>query len=98
MDFWLCIHDRLFCTCGMLGSQPIAFAATMTGGSAKDYRTALELIETGKVDVSPLISHMYSFDDMQQAYDMALSGDGLKIVMAHNRLAASQRRWLNNRH
>ncbi len=54
----------------------------MTGGSARDYRAALELIQTGRVDVAPLISHVFSFRNLQQAYDTALSGKGLKIVIA----------------
>lgn len=54
----------------------------MTGGSAGDYRAALELIQTGRVDVGPLVSHVFPFRNLQQAYDTALSGEGLKIVIA----------------
>ena len=54
----------------------------MTGGSAADYRTALGLIEQNKVDLSPIVSHVFPFRQMQRAYDTALAGEGMKIVMA----------------
>ena len=54
----------------------------MTGGSAGDYRAALELVRTGKVDLSRLVSHVVPFCDMEQAYETALAGEGMKIVMA----------------
>ena len=60
----------------------------MTGGSADDYRAALELVRTGQVDVAPLVSHVFPFGQMQQAYDAALSGQGLKVVIARDAAAA----------
>ncbi len=54
----------------------------MTGGAACDYRQALELIRSKKVDVAPIVSHVFSFDDMQAAYKIALAGEGMKIVLA----------------
>ena len=54
----------------------------MTGGSPEDYRTALKLIEAGRVDVARVISHVFSVRDLSKAYDVALSGDGMKVVLA----------------
>lgn len=53
-----------------------------TGGAAGDYRAALDLIRRRQVDVAPVISHVFAFRQMQKAYDTALSGRGLKIVIA----------------
>ena len=54
----------------------------MTGGAPQDYRTALRLIEAGRVDVSRIISHVLPMEEVRQAYDLALAGKGMKIVLA----------------
>jgi L-iditol 2-dehydrogenase len=54
----------------------------MTGGSADDYLAALELIRERKVDAARLVSHVLPFGEIQRAYDAALAGEGLKIVIA----------------
>jgi L-iditol 2-dehydrogenase len=54
----------------------------MTGGAPQDYRTALRLIEGGRVNVSQIISHVLPIKDVRQAYDLALAGKGMKIVLA----------------
>ena len=53
----------------------------MTGGAPQDYRTALKLIESRRVDVTRIISHVFALRDVGRAYEVALSGAGLKIVM-----------------
>lgn len=53
----------------------------ITGGSVADYRTALNLIATRRVDVRPVISHRFGFNRMAEAYDHAMSGKGLKTVL-----------------
>ncbi len=52
-----------------------------TGGSARDYREALGLIQSGRVEVAKLVSHVIPFRDMEKAYQTALAGEGMKIVM-----------------
>ena len=52
-----------------------------TGGSNKDYRKALGLIQSRRVDVRQIISHRFSLHEMGQAYDVALAGKGMKIVL-----------------
>ena len=52
-----------------------------TGGSNKDYRKALGLIQSRRVDVRQIISHRFSLREMGQAYEVALAGKGMKIVL-----------------
>jgi threonine dehydrogenase-like Zn-dependent dehydrogenase len=52
-----------------------------TGGSPHDYRAALKLIASRRLDVRQVISHRYLLRDVERAYDTALSGAGLKIVL-----------------
>jgi threonine dehydrogenase-like Zn-dependent dehydrogenase len=52
-----------------------------SGGSNADYRAALDLIVARRVDVRPVISHTFALTQLREAYDMALSGQGLKIVL-----------------
>jgi L-iditol 2-dehydrogenase len=54
----------------------------MTGGSPQDYRTALKFIESGRVPVRRLISHVLPLSALREAYDVALSRQGMKVVMA----------------
>jgi L-iditol 2-dehydrogenase len=42
----------------------------------------LELISSGKIDVKSLVTHKYSLDDSQKAFEHAKSGDqAMKIVI-----------------
>ena len=52
-----------------------------TGGCAVDYRTALNLIASRRVDVRPIISHRLPLANLAEAYDVALSGKCLKVVI-----------------
>ncbi|GMQ89824.1 MAG: zinc-dependent dehydrogenase [Gammaproteobacteria bacterium] len=48
----------------------------------QDTRRAYELLRTGAVDVSPLITHRFRIDEIQQAYNTAKSGgDVLKVLV-----------------
>ena len=53
----------------------------MTGGAPQDYRTALKLIESRRVDLSRIISHVLPITKVADAYDLALAGKGMKIVL-----------------
>ena len=53
-----------------------------TGGCNADYRKAIELISNGRVDVSQIISHRIPLAQIQEAYDLALAGKGMKIVLS----------------
>jgi len=55
---------------------------TSYAASDKDTKNALELIESSKIDVKRLITHTYSIDDTQKAFDHARSGDNaMKIII-----------------
>jgi L-iditol 2-dehydrogenase len=60
----------------------------MTGGAPQDYRTALKLIESGRVDVRKIVSHVFALHEVGRAYEMALSGTGMKIVMTAQKPSA----------
>lgn len=53
----------------------------MTGGSPQDYQAALRLIEARRVDVTQVTSHVFAIDEVGKAYEVALSGKGMKVVM-----------------
>jgi threonine dehydrogenase-like Zn-dependent dehydrogenase len=42
---------------------------------------SIHLLSTGKVDTRPLITHRYSLDDAQEAFEMSLKGDQAIKVM-----------------
>jgi threonine dehydrogenase-like Zn-dependent dehydrogenase len=52
-----------------------------TGGSNADYRDALHWIAARRVDVRPVISHVLPMERLDEAYRIALAGEGLKIVI-----------------
>lgn len=52
-----------------------------SGGCTADYRLALRLIAARRVDVSRVISHTFPFARMSEAYDVALAGSGMKVVI-----------------
>ena len=55
---------------------------TSYAASDTDTKNALELIESSKIDVKRLITHTYSIDDTQKAFDHARSGDNaMKIII-----------------
>mgnify|MGYP003974698825 FL=1 len=55
---------------------------TSYAASDADTKNALELIESSKIDVKRLITHTYSIDDTQKAFDHARSGDNaMKIII-----------------
>lgn len=53
----------------------------VTGGSPFDYRTAMKLIAGGRVPTEPIISHVFCADEMQTAFDTALGGEAMKVVV-----------------
>ncbi|PSL08057.1 L-iditol 2-dehydrogenase [Haloactinopolyspora alba] len=56
----------------------------VTGTSAmrrRDYEMALRLIETGAVDVGRLLTHRVPLSDAAEAFELAGSGDGLKVAI-----------------
>jgi L-iditol 2-dehydrogenase len=55
---------------------------TSYAASDKDTKNALELIESSKINVKSLITHTYSIDDTQKAFEHAKTGDNaMKIII-----------------
>lgn len=61
----------------------------MTGGAPHDYRTALRLIAARRVEVRQIISHVLPIREVGRAYELALAGRGVKIVLVAEELAAA---------
>jgi L-iditol 2-dehydrogenase len=57
---------------------------TVTGASEsrrRDYAEAVELIRTGKVDVSPLVTHRFALEQYEEAFRVAADGSALKVAL-----------------
>jgi L-iditol 2-dehydrogenase len=52
-----------------------------TGGSVEDYRIALRLVAAKRIELERIVSNVFRLDELQQAYDTALSGANGKIVL-----------------
>jgi L-iditol 2-dehydrogenase len=52
-----------------------------TGGAVDDYRIALRLVAGRRVDLTRVISHVFTLKDLRTAYDTALSGPDGKVVL-----------------
>lgn len=46
-----------------------------------DYRVALELIESVRIDVSQMVTHRFSLESVNDALDTAASGVGIKVAV-----------------
>lgn len=53
----------------------------MTGGAPADFRRAQRLIESKAVDVTKVTSHVFPISQIEKAYETALKGDCLKVVI-----------------
>ena len=55
---------------------------TTYAASDKDTKVSLDLISSGKIDVKPLITHKYSLEDSQKAFEHARTGNrAMKIII-----------------
>jgi L-iditol 2-dehydrogenase len=51
-----------------------------TGGSPHDYRTAMKLIQGGRIPVDKIVSDRLPLSDLSRGYELAQTGKRLKIV------------------
>ena len=73
--------DKIEIDMSVIYSKEISIVTTYAA-SDKDTRTALELISSGKIDVKSLVTHKYSLNGSQKAFEHAKSGDqAMKIVI-----------------
>ncbi len=56
-----------------------------TGGSPRDFRTALALVASGRIDLRAIISHQFAQDEMDKAFNVALNGETMKVVLRRQR-------------
>jgi L-iditol 2-dehydrogenase len=45
------------------------------------YPRAIDLVESGKVDVRSLISHRFSLEKFEEAFESAKKREGLKVII-----------------
>jgi Zn-dependent alcohol dehydrogenase len=50
----------------------------------RSYAKALELVASGKIDVKPLVTHRYELDQVQEAFETAMTGRDCAIKVAIN--------------
>lgn len=56
-----------------------------TGGSALDYRIALRLVAGKRIDLTAIVSHVFSLDELDAAYQTAMAGPAGKVVLLAER-------------
>lgn len=52
-----------------------------TGGASRDFRTAMSLIAAGRVPIERIVSHRFTQDQMAEAFETALGGKAMKVVV-----------------
>ncbi|MDP6857994.1 MAG: zinc-dependent dehydrogenase [Candidatus Nitrosopelagicus sp.] len=76
-------NDKIEIDMSVIYSKEISIVTTYAA-SDKDTRNALELISSGKIDVKSLITHKYSLNDSQKAFEHAKSGDQAMKILIEN--------------
>ena len=63
-------------------SIPVIDEITVVGSRCGPFRTAIEMLHQGKVDVSGLVSETYPLSDALNAFERAKANDVMKILIA----------------
>ena len=53
----------------------------VTGGPPADLRAAVKLMSSGAVDAGQVVSHVFGIEEMAEAFECALAGDCMKVVI-----------------
>lgn len=53
----------------------------VTGARRSDYEVALRLIESGRVDVSGMVTHRFPLEDAAEAIETSAGGKGIKVAV-----------------
>ena len=65
--------------------NPIHYGEINVNGSTayklEDYLAAAEMIKSGKIDADKIVTHKFKIDEFQKAYEVCVSGAGLKVVI-----------------
>ena len=75
--------DKIEIDMSVIYSKEISIVTTYAA-SDKDTRNALELISSCKIDVKSLITHKYTLNDSQKAFEHARSGDQAMKILIEN--------------
>lgn len=59
-----------------------------TGSSLSDYELCLRLIEEGKINPESVITRRFNIKQIKEAFDYALSGEGLKTLIYFSKLSS----------
>lgn len=54
---------------------------------ANCYPAALSLIASGRINVKPLITHRYTINESVQAFEMAESGQAIKVMVSFDQFS-----------
>ena len=85
----MCIRDRpskgatTEIDMSVVYSKEISIVTTYAA-SDMDTKNALEMISSGSVDVKSLITHKYSLDESQKAFEHAKTGDNAMKIIIEN--------------
>jgi threonine dehydrogenase-like Zn-dependent dehydrogenase len=81
--FGICLEEAPRLNFNEFFRKELRMVASVGPDLSIDYPFALSMIERNAVDVSPLITHVMPFDDIQKAFDRAVSreDDVIKIVL-----------------
>ena len=50
-----------------------------TGSTISQFKKSMEILENKKFDIQGLITHTFSLEEIEDAFEKAISGEGLKI-------------------
>ena len=53
----------------------------VTGARRSDFEVALRLIESGRVDVSSMVTHRFPLEDAAEAIETSAGGEGIKVAV-----------------
>jgi L-iditol 2-dehydrogenase len=73
-------RDRVEMNTNLLHYNDIAVTGT-TGAALADYELALDLIAQGKIDTETMISKRFKVEEAHEAFEYAMSGQGLKTLI-----------------
>ena len=55
-----------------------------TGGSVRDYHAAIELVARQRIDVTQVISDVFTLDELEKGYQVALNGASGKVAFVNS--------------
>ena len=85
------VPPRAWCWSGIPGSDRTSFPAALARQKGlsflvsrrmnQTYPRAIELVRSGRIDVTSLVTHRFPLDRSAEAFESASRRDGLKVVI-----------------